>query len=81
MHSALCSSALIAAGTPEIEGASGYDPSGWLREGAHHVVRAIAFGALTPSQREDAQRAALRHAATLGIALPLKAIDSSCSCT
>ncbi|WP_210636231.1 amidohydrolase [Streptomyces sp. GESEQ-13] len=33
----------------------------------HHVVRAAALGAVTPAQREAAQRAALAHAASLGI--------------
>ncbi|GHE74469.1 amidohydrolase [Streptomyces cellulosae] len=33
----------------------------------HHAVRAAALGAVTPAQREAAQRAALAHAASLGI--------------
>jgi predicted amidohydrolase YtcJ len=35
---------------------------------AHHVVREIAMGAISVAQRDQAQRAALRHAASLGIA-------------
>ncbi|MFJ9666281.1 amidohydrolase [Streptomyces sp. NPDC101219] len=34
---------------------------------AHHAVRATALGAVTPAQRTEAQRAALAHAASLGI--------------
>ncbi|MEU9449590.1 amidohydrolase [Streptomyces sp. NPDC048277] len=34
---------------------------------AHHAVRAAAFAAVTPAQRAGAQRAALAHAASLGI--------------
>ncbi|CAL9593376.1 amidohydrolase [Streptomyces sp. enrichment culture] len=33
----------------------------------HHAVRATALGAVTPAQRTEAQRAALTHAASLGI--------------
>ncbi|HEX6969849.1 MAG TPA: amidohydrolase [Micromonosporaceae bacterium] len=67
MHSALCSAALLAA-EPRVRQASGYDPSGWLRREAHHVVREIARRSITPVQRAALQRAALRHAASLGIA-------------
>ncbi|KOT26505.1 amidohydrolase [Streptomyces caelestis] len=34
---------------------------------AHHAVRAAALAAVTPAQRTEAQRAALAHAASLGI--------------
>ena len=34
---------------------------------AHHAVRATALDAITPAQRTEAQRAALAHAASLGI--------------
>ena len=67
IHSALCSSALLAA-APEVVRAPGYDGSGWLRRDAHHVVRAVALGSVTAAQRRAAQRAALRQAAALGIA-------------
>ncbi|MFF9493198.1 amidohydrolase [Streptomyces flaveolus] len=33
----------------------------------HHAARATALGAVTPAQRTEAQRAALAHAASLGI--------------
>ncbi|MEV5355916.1 amidohydrolase [Streptomyces sp. NPDC052693] len=38
-----------------------------LTADAHHAVRAAAFAAVTPAQRTEAQRAALAHAAALGI--------------
>jgi predicted amidohydrolase YtcJ len=68
IHSCLTSSALLAAATPEVVSTAGYDESGWLRQGAHHVVRGIAFGSITPAQRSAAQLATLRSAAELGIA-------------
>jgi hypothetical protein len=68
MHSALCSSALLAAAGAELTAQPGYDPSGLVRRDAHHRVRTIALGALTPAQRGAAQQTALRHAARLGIA-------------
>ncbi|AEV83699.1 amidohydrolase [Actinoplanes sp. SE50] len=64
VHSALVSAALL----PAAEGVDGYDPSGWVREHAHHAVRAVALGSLSPEQRTDAQRTALRTAAAAGIA-------------
>jgi predicted amidohydrolase YtcJ len=64
VHSALTSSALL----PAAAGVHGYDESGWVREAAHHAVRAIALGALTPQQRTAAQRTALSRAASMGIA-------------
>ena len=67
IHSALCSTALLAA-DPSVVSVPGYDESGWLRRQAHHVVRAIALGSISVSQRCDAQVAALREAASLGIA-------------
>ncbi|GGQ60030.1 amidohydrolase [Couchioplanes azureus] len=67
VHSALASRALLAA-CPGIEGVGGYAASGWLREHAHHAVRAVALGSLTPAQREAAQRSALRLAASRGVA-------------
>lgn len=67
IHSALVSAALLAA-CPDAAAAAGYDPSGWLRRDAHHVVRAAAFASVTRAQRVAAQRRALEHAASLGIA-------------
>jgi predicted amidohydrolase YtcJ len=65
VHSAVVSTALLERTPPATPG---YDPSGWLRMAAHHVVREIAMGAISAAQRDKAQRAALRHAASLGIA-------------
>jgi predicted amidohydrolase YtcJ len=67
VHSALCSSALLAA-VPSVAGVSGYDVSGWVREQAHHVARALALGSLSAAQRVSAQRTALAEAARNGIA-------------
>lgn len=65
VHAALVSSALLAA-VPA--GTAGFDASGWLRTDAHHVVRELALGSLSSAQRDAAQAAALRHAASRGIA-------------
>ncbi|MEV4845401.1 amidohydrolase family protein [Micromonospora matsumotoense] len=67
IHSALVSQALLAA-CPEAAGVPGFDASGWLRRDAHHVVRAAAQGSVGRAQRVAAQRVALAHAASLGIA-------------
>ncbi|MEU6207054.1 amidohydrolase family protein [Micromonospora musae] len=67
IHSALVSRAMLAA-VPEVVAAAGYDESGWLRRDAHHVVRAAAFASVTRAQRVAAQRVALAHAASLGVA-------------
>jgi predicted amidohydrolase YtcJ len=62
VHSAVVTTALLDL-TP---GAPGR-PDGPLTGDDHHAVRATALGAVTPAQRADAQRAALAHAAALGI--------------
>lgn len=64
VHSALASTALL----PAARGVEGYDESGWVREQAHHAVRAVALGSLTAAQRTQAQTTALRRAAAMGIA-------------
>ncbi|MET9133492.1 amidohydrolase [Streptomyces antibioticus] len=61
VHSAVVTSALLEM-TPGL-GA----PDGPLTADAHHAVRAAAFAAVTPARRAEAQRAALAHAASLGI--------------
>jgi predicted amidohydrolase YtcJ len=66
IHSALCSTALLTA-DPSVVDVAGYDASGWLRRQAHHVVRGIALASISSSQRREAQAAALREAASLGI--------------
>ena len=63
-HSAVVSSALLAAAAS----LPGFRADGWLTGDAHHAVRGIAFDSLTAGQIRDAQRATLRHAASLGIA-------------
>jgi predicted amidohydrolase YtcJ len=67
VHSAVVSSALMAA-VPGLAGVAGFAPDGWQRGAAHDPVRVAAFAALTAGQRRDAQRAALRRAAALGVA-------------
>jgi predicted amidohydrolase YtcJ len=64
VHMALVSSALIG---DEARAAAGFDGTGLVRRDAHHVVRAAAMGSIGAAQRRDAQRAALRRAAELGI--------------
>lgn len=65
VHSALCSAALLHAIAPTT---TGYDPSGWLRRDAHHAARSLAFSTIDTAHRTMLQRAALRHAAAMGIA-------------
>jgi predicted amidohydrolase YtcJ len=65
VHSAVVTTALLDL-TPGATGLAGY-ADGPLTGDAHHAVRAVALAALTPAQREGAQRAALAHAASLGI--------------
>ncbi|WP_329170208.1 amidohydrolase [Streptomyces sp. NBC_01685] len=66
VHSAVVTTALLDL-VPGATGLAGYHPDGPLTGDAHHAVRAAAHGAVTPSQRARAQRAALAHAASLGI--------------
>jgi predicted amidohydrolase YtcJ len=65
VHSAVVSSPLLAGVSPD---EVGYAPDGWLRREAHHVARGVAHGSIGTAQRRRAQEAALRHAASLGIA-------------
>jgi predicted amidohydrolase YtcJ len=65
VHSAVVSSDLLSRTPTQTPG---YDPTGWLRRDAHHVVRGMTMGAISNGQRDLAQRAALRRAAALGIA-------------
>ncbi|MFC8784177.1 amidohydrolase [Streptomyces nigra] len=62
VHSAVVTTALLEM-TPGAAGA----PDAPLVADAHHAVRATALAALTAAQRTEAQRAALGHAASLGI--------------
>jgi predicted amidohydrolase YtcJ len=66
VHSAAVSTALLDL-VPGIADRAGYRPDGLLTRDAHHAVRAAAHGAIAVRQRTEAQRAALRHAASLGI--------------
>ena len=66
VHSAVISSALLDA-APEARSVAGYADDGPLSRDAHHAVRAAALASITATQRADAQRAALRRAAELGI--------------
>ncbi|MGH8959691.1 MAG: amidohydrolase [Jatrophihabitantaceae bacterium] len=66
-HSAAISSSLAVA-VDGLAGLPGYAADGPLTGAAHDAVRTAAFGALGAGQIRDAQRAALEHAASLGIA-------------
>lgn len=66
VHSAAVSSGLAAL-VPGLAGLPGHDPQAPLTRDAHHAVRRAAYAAVTPAQREAAQREALRHAAAQGI--------------
>lgn len=66
VHSAVVTTALLDL-VPGITGLPGYHPDQPLTAAAHHAVRAAAHAAVTPGQRAEAQRAALRRAASLGI--------------
>lgn len=62
VHSAVVTTALL----DLVPGADTFE-DGPLTRDAHHAVRATALDAITPAQRTEAQRAALAHAASLGI--------------
>jgi predicted amidohydrolase YtcJ len=66
-HSAVVSSTLAAA-VHGLAGLTGFSPDGPLTRDAHDAARTAAFAALSRGQVRDAQRAALQHAASLGIA-------------
>ena len=66
IHSAVVSSALAAA-VPGLMALAGYRADGWLTRDAHDAARIAAHCALRPAQIRDVQRAALSHAASLGI--------------
>ncbi|MET7639908.1 amidohydrolase [Streptomyces sp. NPDC005438] len=64
VHSALVTTALLER-VPAAR--AGADPDQPLTGDAHHAVRTFALASLTPRQRTEAQRAALRQAAAQGI--------------
>ncbi|MEV8107288.1 amidohydrolase family protein, partial [Streptomyces sp. NPDC088135] len=66
VHSAVATTALLDL-VPGVTGLTGYHPDAPLTGAAHHAVRSAAHGAVSPRQRAEAQRATLRHAASLGI--------------
>ncbi|MGV9367303.1 amidohydrolase [Amycolatopsis sp. NPDC003731] len=66
VHSALVSTALVEL-APTARDADGWSPEGPLTRAAHHAVRAAVRAAITPAQRERAQRAFLAEAAKQGI--------------
>lgn len=66
MHSAAVTTALLDL-VPGIAERPGFHPDGPLTRDAHHAARRAAHEAVGPQQRRDAQRAALRHAVSLGI--------------
>lgn len=66
VHSAVVTTALLDL-VPGVTALTGHHPDGPLTDAAHHAVRAAAHAALSPRQRAEAQRAALRRAASLGI--------------
>lgn len=66
VHSAVATTALLDL-VPGVRHTDGFHDAGPLLGDAHHAVRAAAFDAVTPAQRTAAQRAALAHAASVGI--------------
>lgn len=78
-HSALVSGALLA-GIPGMAATDGYRPDGWLTRTAHHLAREAAWGVLTAAQRTEAQDAALRTAAGVGIGAVHEMAGPTISC-
>ncbi|KUJ58690.1 amidohydrolase [Streptomyces sp. NPDC093228] len=66
VHSAVVTTALLDL-APGVRDKAGFADGEPLTRDAHHAVRAAAYAAVTPDQRTAAQRAALAHAASLGI--------------
>ncbi|WP_166023879.1 amidohydrolase [Streptomyces chilikensis] len=66
VHSAVVTTGLLDM-VPGVTAMTGFAADLPLTGDAHHAVRAAAFGAVTPAQRAEAQRAALAHAASVGI--------------
>jgi predicted amidohydrolase YtcJ len=66
VHSALVSTALVEL-APAARAAEGWSPDGPLTRAAHHAVRGAVRAAITPEQRDRAQRAFLAEAARQGI--------------
>ncbi|MET9110959.1 amidohydrolase [Streptomyces zhihengii] len=66
VHSAVVTTAMLDL-VPGVRAMDGFRDGEPLTGDAHHAVREAAYAAVSPAQRADAQRAALRRAASLGI--------------
>ncbi|MER7000037.1 amidohydrolase family protein [Streptomyces sp. NPDC000410] len=66
VHSAVVTTALLDL-VPGARAMTGFRDGEPLTGDAHHAVRSAAYAAVSPEQRAEAQRAALAHAASLGI--------------
>lgn len=66
VHSALVTTTMLDL-VPAVRGMDGFRDGEPLTGEAHHAVRSAAHATVSPEQRAEAQRAALRHAASLGI--------------
>ncbi|MEU9778384.1 amidohydrolase [Streptomyces sp. NPDC047968] len=66
VHSAAVTTAMLDL-VPGVRSLDGYRDGEPLTADAHHAVREAAHAAVSPRQRTEAQRAALRHAASRGI--------------
>ncbi|WP_424186451.1 amidohydrolase [Actinokineospora sp. G85] len=66
VHSAVVSSALVDR-AEGVAGVAGFDAVGPLSREAHHRVRRVALGLITPGQRAAAQEGFLRHVASRGV--------------
>lgn len=66
VHSAVVTTAMLDL-VPGVRAMDGFRDGEPLTGDAHHAVREAAHAAVSPAQRADAQRAALRRAASLGI--------------
>ncbi|MFD5426505.1 amidohydrolase [Streptomyces sp. NPDC127084] len=66
VHSAVVTTALLDL-VPGVRAMSGFRDGEPLTGDAHHAVRSAAYAAVSPGQGAEAQRLALRHAASLGI--------------
>ncbi|MEE1938921.1 amidohydrolase [Streptomyces sp. TRM 70361] len=69
VHSALVTTALLdlLPAATDVTALPGWHGDAPLTGAAHHAARALAHASVTPAQRAEAQRAALRHAAAHGI--------------
>lgn len=66
-HSAVVSGALLRH-APHVAGQEGWDASGWATRRAHEVVRLAVDEMISPAQRVEALRTAVRAAAVRGLA-------------